>query len=349
MTTSRRRSRLLRAGALALAGVMLLAGCAIPLPDVDADAAPSGPQPALDQTRLDRVIASITDTLATADADLDPDLLAERVNGPALRTREAEYRLAEATADSDDPTALQTVTLDPQQIVMSNSETWPHRVFLVTTIADGMNTPLLVGLEQDSPREQYEMFSWVRLFPEITTPATTVPAEGSPEVAPDAEGLVLSPEDAIAAYADVLEKDDDSKSADAFTSENDYFRDAVVADRDGIEDGLEEGSAYSETFDVRNFEPVSLQTADGGAIVVGALRSDQVYELTDPDAELTVSTPEVVALYGNDSSIEVEDALTVTYWITVALYVPPASDGATIQVLGAERVLDAVEDTSTDE
>ena len=53
---TRRRSRLTAAALLATTGALVLAGCAIPLPQVEAEPAPEGPQPALDEPRTDRQV-----------------------------------------------------------------------------------------------------------------------------------------------------------------------------------------------------------------------------------------------------------------------------------------------------
>jgi len=336
---SRLRDRVLRAGALTLAAAAVLAGCAVPLPEVEADPAPEGPQPALDEPQVDRVLAAVGESLAAADAAQDASLLAPRVSGPALKLREAEYVLAQATADSDSPTAPQTLTTEPQVIAVSQGEDWPKTIFVFTTIADGMNTPLLLGLQQDDPRSPYHLFSWVRLLPEVTTPPMAVIAEGSPQVAPDAEGLVLTPTQTIAAYADVLS---DSESDYANTFAPDVFRTFVNEDRIAIAESVEDAGEYTEAFAAdTDVAPVSLATADGGAIVFGAIRSTQTYERTVDDSEMTVGG-QIALLAGEEGSIGVETSVTASYYLTVAFYVPPAAEGATIQVLGAERVLDAV-------
>lgn len=334
----RRRSRLTAAALTGVTAALVLAGCAIPLPEVEAEPAPEGPQPALDEPRTDRMLDAVAAAIAAADEAQDSELLEPRVTGPALQTRAAEYRLAEATADSEDPTSPQPLTTDPQVVVMGNSQEWPKTVLVFTTIADGMNTPLLIGLEQDAPRDPYHMFAWVRLLPEVTTPETAVTAEGSAAVAPDAAGLLLSPEETLTGYADLLQQGEDSDVAGSFA--DDPFRALVAENNEAIESGVEDAGTYAETFGVRDFAPVSLETVDGGAIVLGALRSDQTYELTEEGGTLTVSSPDVVALEGGEDSIDVEDSLTATYYLTVAFYVPPESaEDGTIQVLGAERAL----------
>lgn len=340
MSASRHpRGRLARVGAVLVSAALLLAGCAIPVPGVTPDAAPEGPQPALDEPRLDRVLDAVAEAVAAGDEELDPEPFGTRVDGLAAQMRRAEYRLAKRTADSDEPTGLQTLTTEPQVVAISNEDTWPKTVFVFTTIAEGMNTPLLLGLQQEAPRDDYHLFAWVRLLPEVTTPATAVPAEGSPGLPPDATGLALTPAETLTAYADVLENADDSDFADTF--EDDIFRTFIVQDREAIQESVEDAGEYREVFKVRGFDPIALETADGGAIVIGGLYSDNTYERTIEDSELTVSGQ--VALMAGSESIDVENSVTARYWITTAFYVPPDSDGATIQVLGAERVLDSVE------
>lgn len=334
------RARVARLGAVLAAAALLVAGCAVPLPTVEADPPPDGPQPALDEPRLERVLAAVSDALAAGDEELDVDAFGTRVAGPARDGRRAEYRLARATADTDHATGLQTLTTEPQLAAVSNGDDWPKTAMVVTTIADGLNTPLLLTLRQENPRSDYHLHSWVRLLPEVTTPGLAIPAEGSAPLAPDAEGLVLSPQDAVAAYADLLENDDDSEFADTF--EPDVFRTLVVEDREAIESSVEDAGTYAEALAPRSYQAITLQTADGGAVVVGALRSDNTYERTIDNSELTIGGE--IALAAGSETLEVDSSVTATYYITVALYVPPAeADTATIQVLGAERVLAGVE------
>ncbi|WP_156250023.1 hypothetical protein [Pseudactinotalea terrae] len=335
----RRRDRVLRAGALAAAAAAVLAGCAIPLPEVEADPPVEGPQPALDEPRIERVLDSVAAVLAEGDAAADAALLEPRLNGPALETRLAEYALAQATAGSEDEaTTPQQLTTEPQVVAVSQSETWPKTIFVFTEIAEGMNTPLLIGLQQDEPRADYRLFSWVRLLPEVTTPATAVIAEGSPQVAPDAEGLRLSPVDTVAAYASALA---DTESEQVATFTEDVFRTLVSDDRIAIAESVEDAGEYSEAYAADpDFVPVSLQTADGGAIVFGAIGSTHTYERTIDDSEMTVGG-QIALLAGEAEGIEVEESVTASYHLMVAFYVP-ADPETQIQVLGAERVLQSV-------
>lgn len=338
--TRRLRHVALRAGALAATAAAVLAGCAIPLPDVVADEPVQGPQPALDEPRVERVLDAVGEVIAAADEAADAELLEPRVTGPALRTRTAEYTLAQATAGSDLATSPQTLTTDPQIVAVSQGEDWPKTLFVFTTIADGMNTPLLIGLQQEDPRAAYQLFAWVRLLPEVTTPTTAVIAQGSPQVAADAEGLVMTPAETVAAYGDALH-DTDSEFTDTFAE--DVFRTLVTEDRIAIRSSIDDAGEYSESYAAdEEFTPISLQTADGGAIVIGAIDGTTSYERTIDNSEMTVGGL-IALLAGEEESIDVEESVTASYYLTVAFYVPPAdAEDTAIQVLGAERVLDAV-------
>ncbi|MFV0252282.1 MAG: hypothetical protein ACK5H2_02990 [Beutenbergiaceae bacterium] len=335
MRTRIRRPRLVTRVAAALALLAVLCGCAIPLPQVEADPEPEGPQPALDQARLDRVLAEIGAAVAAADEAQDPTLLEGRMGGAALRTRGAEYLLDQATAGTDAPRPPQALTTDPQVAVIGASDSWPKVIFVYTTIGEGLNTPLLLGLLQNDPRAEYKLVSWVRLLPEVTTPATAVPDEGSPVVSPTAEGLVLSPSESLTAYADLLTTGQASSYYGTF--DPDVFSELVWQNNSATRTGVEDAGSYTDTFTAFDTPPISLGTAEGGAIVMGNISSVQAYVRSIEDSELTVGG-QVAALAGTDE-IDVQNSVTANYYTTVALYVPPAADGATIQVLGAERVL----------
>src|SRR5699024_8745836 len=132
-----------------------------------------------------------------ADSDSDADLLAVRLDDPALAVRAAEYRLRSATADTDNATGLQPLTTSSDVAIVAATEEWPRHVFVVTEIPDDANSPLLIALRQETPHEPYRMFSWVRLLPGVTTPQTDVAEIGSTPVDPGDEDYLTSPAQAL--------------------------------------------------------------------------------------------------------------------------------------------------------
>ncbi|MBZ2199514.1 hypothetical protein [Occultella gossypii] len=331
--TLRRRLQAL-AAATALGAV--LASCAIPIPEVDADPAPTDPVPVMDESRLERVLTSLEETIAAADEAGDATLLESRVAGAALRVRTAEYALATATASSDAPYVVQPLTGLADVEIISNTESWPHTIMVVTEIPDGANVPLLLTLEQTTPRDPYLLTNWIRLFPAITMPATSIGSIGSPQVPLDAEGLVLPPGQVVAAYADVLTN---SASQYAPTFAEDNLRTALAAELTGLSTAVEEAGTVANTVSASADPILTLATDDGGAIVIGSMAMAQVFTKTVEDATLEVGG-RLEILAGGDG--EIDETLTATYEQMVAFYVPPAAEGAQITVLGGEHVLTAV-------
>lgn len=328
--------------AVATAAALLLAGCAIPLPEPSPEPAPTEPLPALDTVRVDRVLEDLGSVLEEGDSARDPDLLEPRLAGAALESRRLEYRLADATADTDNSTEPRRLPTDlAAPPVVSVSEGWPRTVATIAQIADGDNTAVLMMLQQDGPRDAYRLVGWVQLLPGVTSPEMALPDVGSTPLAPDADGLKLAPTAVLDAYANLLQEQGDSEFAqDTFA--DDDFRSALFADREQIQTGVEDAGEYGESVARIDEDPVTLQTADGGALVFGSLRSAQTYERTVEDSEMTVATPSLVALAGSDGPIEVDSTLTADYRIMVAFYVPPADSDQPVTVLGVERALASV-------
>lgn len=323
--------------ALAIAGITL-GSCAVPVPEFTPPPEETQVYPVLDESRLDRVLATVNDTLAEADADADKEELTPRVSGRAAQMRGWEYSLAKATkkAELEDPYQPQPLATDPAVSIIAATEDWPRQVMVITDPPEDGNIPLLLTLQQESPRDQYSLQGWARLLPGVTTPQTDATATGSEQLSPDSEGLILAPEEAVAAYADVLNKGKDSKHAKKF--EKDQYRSLLNEERKALAESLE--VAGKVTQETKQAGPTyALSTFDGGAIVFGGLTTEQKYEKTVRQAKMKVGSF-VAAKNGGDS--EVDSTLTAVYQHMVAFYVPPEDSEDKIDVLGAERVLSSV-------
>lgn len=319
------------AAAVALLGAALLTGCAAEVPQPDPEPVAEVPPPVLDEARMERVLAGLGETLAAADAAGDPELLAPRVVGPALEMRAGEYRLAAATDGSDAPQPLGTAA---QVEAVAATEAFPRDAMVITQVPEGANLPQLLVLVQPQPREQYRLWAWVDLFPGIQTPPLTHPETGSVPLAPDAEGLVAPPTEVVERYVDTL-GDAESEFADQFA--DDPYGPSVREQVEGTDASIEAAGDATISFAVGDDAPRSLATADGGAIVVGELRSTITYRKTVAGSTLTVAGS-VGALLGEDR--EVRGTVSGTSEVIVAFYVPPAgAEDTTIVPLGATSVL----------
>lgn len=320
---SRRRTTV--AGALALAG-LLLSACSSPLPAPSPDAVPAAMPPAISTEQVAEVLEDINATVQEAEAaDFNPDLLDPRLTGPARTMRTIEYALRLA----GNTEAITTVPSVAQTIVAPTTDTWPRTVMVITESPADLQAPLLLTLVQDGPREPYRMWSWARLFPGVAVPATAQPEIGSSPVAPDAESLVASPESVVARYVDVLANGAESPHAASFT--DDPLRAGIAATRDAYAGLVVDKGSLTETYQPHDSGPYAIATADGGAIVVGAVQT--VTTVTLDDSTLTIGD-QTASLLGRQT---VANNLAITWLSVVVFAVPPAGSTEPITVLGAEH------------
>ncbi len=319
-----------RAGVLALAATVALAGCAAVLPQPDPEPLPPAPAPVLQVDQADAVLAALGEVVTTADASLDAEALSVRVEDPALTMRSAQYTIAERSGGARVPSPLST---DEEMLVLAASDSWPRSIVAVTSPPEGTTSYLGLVLRQDDPRSQYRLWGWVRLFPGVETPSMATPEVGSPELASDAPGLVATPADTVAGFADVLVNGADSASAPLFGSNP-----LATQLSEGLQVARTNLSGIADVaFSAAPVEGqlVSFETADGGAIVFGTIRTSTTYTKTLEGSTLTLGG-EIGQWLGDGT---VPTAAAVTRDAVVAFSVPPAAEGATISVFGAEIVL----------
>lgn len=325
--------RALKAIAVAACALGLAACAAEPLPSPEPEEAAQSPQAVVNSDQLDSILGKIDAALVAADAAADTTQFADRVVGPAATMRAAEYQLAALTDGSNTVTAL---TTEPQIAVVSQSDEWPRVIDVVTEIPEGENLPILLTLVQDSARDNYALWSWVRLLPGTEMPSTAASGLGSAQLAADSDALLVTPSDAISHYVDLLNNSDQSEYASEFVS--DAFRTGYDSETTTLNDAVSDAGTATRQASVNDSGVQSLATADGGAIVVGVIDSQLTITRTVAGGTVTVNTE---LAWGG--SAEVPGTLTAHYLITVALYVPPAGSEDQLQLLGAEQVLREVE------
>ncbi|HWS57136.1 MAG TPA: hypothetical protein VN257_01230 [Actinotalea sp.] len=317
-------SRRVRAALVGATLVALLAACAAPLPEPEPDPVPAVPPPALSVARADEILADLGATLAEADAAASPEALQPRVTDPAATIRASQY----VRATAGDTTAVTVIPEDWQTLVVPTTDTWPRTVMVVTAAPDDLQAPLLLTLVQDTPRAQFRMSAWARLFPGVQMPATAEPELGSAPLPGDSDALAVAPEDVLAQYVDVLTSREDSAYTDAFAP--DPLSTAIAAQADGWSAAVAGRGTLTQTYQVID-GPWSLATAEGGGLVVGAIQT--VTALTLVDSTLTIGDL-TASLLGTST---VSSDLTITWLSVVVFDVPPAGSSDPIEVLGAEH------------
>jgi len=318
-----------RAVALAVLPVLVLAGCSTPLPEAAPEPVPAVAPPAVSVAQAQRVLGSVADAVAAGDAGNDPAQLAGRLEGPALATRTAEYVRNATAGGSRPPTVL---PFEEQALLVSETDTWPRTQLVVTEQPDDLQAPRVLVLRQASPREQYKLWGWAKLMPSVQMPATAAPEEGSPALAPDAAGLLMTPVEAVARYADVLANGDASPHAPGFAP--DALRAAIEAERSATATRLADAATLTQTYTPAAEPVVALGTVDGGAVVVSELTTTSTTTLAVPGGSIGVE-PFYSALAGGATTAGT--SLTRVFTGVVVLYVPPADSGAQVQVLAGEQ------------
>lgn len=326
------RRRPIISGATALLATAVLAACASaeppqPLPDEAPETAP----PALDSARLSTILEEIGESLDAADAELDPEELGDRVIGPAREARAREYLLVEGSDGEVEPTVIDTTA---SLAATGVSEGWPRNAMVITEIPEGENLPLLLTLTQEDVHSPYALWGFTTLFPGVEYPAMARPEVGSPSIEPDAGDLVATPEEVLERYADVVD-DADSEYAEDF-AEDPYLQQAV---RDHVDD-LQEAAGDSATVWLlaRTLDeaPRSVETADGGAIVVGQFRWILSVDRTDEPGELELSG--IFDYLTDDTAVDFR--MQAVFTTTMAFHVPSAAaEDSTIVPIGASDVL----------
>ena len=329
MTRTPRSRRLLAAAGCAL--VLGLSACAVPLPQPEPEPVPAVAPAATTVFQSQDVLTDVGEVLTTADATLDAALLPPRVEGPALAVRTAEYARATATAGAKPPTALPT---DEQALIVPQTDAWPRTQLVVTKQPDDLQAPRILVMQQTAPRDPYRLWGWGRMGAGVQMPATAAPETGSPVLAPDATGLLVTPAEALQQYADVLANG--TASAYAATFQEDTFRTSIEAARAATVAGVQAAGSATETYTPEAAPVVTLQTVDGGAIVVGQLTTVSTVTLTVAGGTIPISDPFYAALTGKQSA---GSNFVRTFTDVLVLYVPPAGSAALVQLLAAEHAV----------
>lgn len=320
------RRPLRRTAVLACTGALLLAACAPELPTVAVDDE-TVIAPVVSTVQDEAIHASIAEVLAAGTETLDPAALAARVAGPALALRTAELTVAAATGVKD---AITEVPMAIQSEVIPATDTWPRWTFAVSERPQNLQTERLLVTEQASPREQYKLWGWIRLFPGVTLPAFPSATVGTELVAPDDASLLLSPTDAVAHYADVLNSGDASAFAAEFPA--DPLRDQMNARRaDRTALAATGAGTYTLVFTPTEGAVRSLRTAEGGALVIAQLTSSETLA-GEPGAVINPTATESAFTAGAAAS----NSLTVGRTALVGIYVPAAGSTEPISVVGSE-------------
>jgi hypothetical protein len=332
---SRPTTRALRpATALAvLALVVPLAACGTePLPE-PAPRSESEVVPVASDAQVELALTQVTEAVQAADEASDWKLLGPLVAGPAAAQRSGAYAVRGRDATQDFVVPLGSTRL--QDAVPAEQE-WPRTVLSVTQADADDRAPDLLVLSQAGPRDPYQLVAYTEMAGGATLPLTGGADVGAPVLPADAPGLVMTPEQAMAAYGDVLTRGTVSSAAPAFAQST--FTDTVLAVQAQTAKSLtvdcDDCFDYAAAHAPRAGEVWSFGTEDGGALVVGALDSTMTIK-ANGGYKMNLQ-PEFQAMSG---AAQITATGTFTHLEVVALHVPPeGAEDPTVKVVAVDRV-----------
>ena len=313
----------------------LLAGCAeeLPTPKPEAPVAAA----VVTQSQEREILDKVAEVVGKVEKTKDADKLAARLDGPALSIRETQLKVAEARGDKEPLTDL---SMEMQQVILPSDQEWPRSSFAITVQPKDLTTPVLMAFNQATARDQYKLWGWVRLLPGVTMPQFAEADLGSPAVPEDDESLKVTPKDAIKQYASVLTVDKKSKYADNFADDDlrQFFRDYGKLQVEAINKEECDGS-FKVEYEPTKDSVKAVRTADGGALVVASMVSQETITAKEEGCEIGPPTKTTQALWGD---ADVSNVVEVNYKDMVAMYVPPKDSKDEISLVGYEHVPSSV-------
>lgn len=283
--------------------------------------------PNLDTDRIDSVLDAIQTTLAEGDKALDASKLEARVADPALRMRAAQYALAKARNDEAPPLALTA-----QSLTVTNAEAWPRAILDIGTSSAGMLPDVFLLVQRDA-RSDYMLTNWTRLLGGTSLTTMSV-KEGSPYLAGDAPGFVMTPSEAVSGYVDML--NDGDAGNDQFTS--DEFADTYASELKSLSDSIKAAGKVTAKAAPTDLPPEGVVLQDGSALVAGSFTYTHTYARTVARSTLKLGGDAARITEGGD---KVVGTVTIQYLVTVLVQIPKAGSGDKVSVVGAERAIES--------
>ncbi len=292
-------------------------------------------QPVVTITQAERILTRVSETVAKADADRNPDLAATRLAGSALAERITDYRLG---AGIPGRKPMPAIAFKPLRIVLPQAvDTWPRTVMtIVTDRSNAKVAPTIAMLTQQDPWSTYRLTYFASLEAAAQLPDLAPAWIGTSLVAPDSPFLVMAPDKLAGAYADVVTNGAKSPYAAAFDTSSDQFAPSVAADRQKRLAAFNQtGSATgSLTFATSAGQqpPLALATLESGAIVAVNLYETDTVRPTNADAVIKLdNNPTVQLLAGTAQS---QTGFVTTFSDQLFFYVPGQGSTEKIRLLG---------------
>lgn len=255
-------------------------------------------------------------------ADVSRSMAAARTAfvGVALRTAAASYAVNRVLDPaSDDAGAVLAPFAAPSRIVVTSGGRYP-RTFLALSRPQGAATDEIAVLSTKDVRTPYRVAGRAQLLPGAEVPATAPGGQGAAILPDDAPGLAATPADVVRDYATVLQTG--ASRSTRFASNPVTV--SVRANAEGQARGVFRIAAFTQRHRPTADPVQALRTADGGALVMGAI--ERTDDFTVKKGAGYLAPPAAYkALAGGIAKITREAQVTTVQMVVFA--VPPPGKG----------------------
>lgn len=310
-------------GGLAAAGSLLV-------PAAAAQAAPAVP-PAVTERQAQRIVESIGEVAARADAARDATALAQRFAGPALALRTAQYRILKKDRRGAKQQPIPHDGARFRLILPEATASWPRTLFVVAEDPDPKVAPVALTLVQDDPRSDYRAHYAMSLIGGLKLPVLPSATTGTNRLRPDAAVLRVTPAELGSDYGEVL-RNRDAEEASAFDLSDDQLE-RHVGEAAKRKAARQLGSTARITFHDLATDPssiVAMSTADAGALV--SVQLAEQWKVQPKRSGVTVRPSGGTRVLAKTTSTS--KGITSVYGYQLLFAVPSAGSEEPVQLLG---------------
>ncbi|MBT1634143.1 hypothetical protein [Clavibacter michiganensis] len=283
--------------------------------------------PVVTEDQAARIVSRVSEVATAADQALDADQLAPRFAGPALQERTSDYTVRKAKPDI---AAVPAIPAGDLQLTLPQATVaWPRTIAAVVKDPDADDAPTLsLTLVQTSPRENYRVLYAMPISTTAALPDVAPAAIGAARLAPDVKLLAVQPDQLSAAYADLLNKGDQSEFAALFDATDDGVRAQDAKRKVDFPASIGETGSVEFSATADSATPVAMSTVESGALVSVTVKLGIVAKPTAQGAKVNAN-PEVQAITGLTDSAKGFDTVRTAQML---MYVPPVNSGEKIRL-----------------
>lgn len=313
-----------------------LSGCSL-VPSIVSDPEPTVRPPsrsiAMTAEQFDAVLADITATLAKADEQKAHQIAADRVGGPALRFRSAQYTIQKVAKSLVKPFSIPDGTV--RLFLPQRTSEWPRSVLAVIDDDTNEKAPsVAVILTQSSARDNYRMVYAVALEPGARIPSVAAADQGASVLYGETTLLAYTPQQVAEAYGKLLLKGKQSATAGMF--ESDSLQQQIGAKaKEKRANQLGDTAKFTWKESVTRDNPIVFATTDASALVAVTVAESEIVTPAKSGSAIT-ATGAVEAILGSATSMK---GISAEYQYQLLFYVPALGSTEKVRLLGYSYAL----------